>query len=360
MYLDKWCFRMPSNMLKIGWLYSAKFLEKKWGILTPFGFYKNFELITPSTRMRVGNISRWINQNSRNVECELYNPWKKYNLVVVVKISSPKVIALVSKLQKSGCKVIYDANVNYWEVWGKYSQASPKPTPEQQENTILISNIADLIVADSTYLANIASKYNKNVTWIPDNVDQILYCKKKKYKKQPEKLNLIWSGMSHKAEHLLDIRNTLEKLKDKVLITIVSEQPPPVLVELKKTLDVQYFRFSDKDYAAHLAESDVIISPKRLQNAYDLGHTEYKITLGMSVGLPAIASAQQSYIEAISYKQGGFIARSEREWESAIEYLFSDYNGRVKIGQHAYETVEELYSTPVVAKKYLCAIRELV
>ena len=69
-----------------------------------------------------------------------------------------------------------------------------------------------------------------------------------------------------------------------------------------------------------------------------MGHTEYKITLGMAVGLPAIASPQQSYVEAIGAHGGGIIARSTAEWVDALQRLQSDATLRGRMGAFARRT----------------------
>ena len=103
----------------------------------------------------------------------------------------------------------------------------------------------------------------------------------------------------------------------------------------------------------------IIISPKNLINGYEMGHTEYKITLGMAAGLPAVASPQQSYLEAVGHKGGGLIADSHEAWSDALGQLCGDHRLREQMGEAAAETVRERYSTPVVARRYLEALESL-
>jgi glycosyltransferase involved in cell wall biosynthesis len=85
-------------------------------------------------------------------------------------------------------------------------------------------------------------------------------------------------------------------------------------------------------------------------NGYELGHTEWKITLGMAAGLPAIASPQRSYIEALE-GGGGIVAASREDWVEGLEAL-RDPKRRFELGARARATVVERYSTPVVARRY--------
>ena len=110
------------------------------------------------------------------------------------------------------------------------------------------------------------------------------------------------------------------------------------------------------DDTAHAYE--IFVSPKRLVNGYELGHSEWKITLGMAAGLPAVASPQQSYVEAIGAHGGGIVADSPEEWRAALERL-RDPAVRAELGARARRTVEELYSTQVVARRYGEFLREV-
>jgi glycosyltransferase involved in cell wall biosynthesis len=103
----------------------------------------------------------------------------------------------------------------------------------------------------------------------------------------------------------------------------------------------------------------VIVSPKRLCNGYELGHTEWKITLGMAAGLPAVASPQRSYVEAIGHRGGGVVADGPDEWRGALERLRDDVSYRRDLGERAAETVRERYATPVVAAEYRDLLRRV-
>src|SRR5207302_10711774 len=136
-----------------------------------------------------------------------------------------------------------------------------------------------------------------------------------------------------------------------VELVVVSDARPPERDELAHVAETRYEPFSLRGYARALRGCDVIVSPKRLVNGYELGHSEWKITLGMAAGLPAIASPQQSYVEAIGAHGGGIVADSAEEWTAAFERL-RDPAERAELGARARRTVEERYSTPVVARRY--------
>jgi glycosyltransferase involved in cell wall biosynthesis len=116
-------------------------------------------------------------------------------------------------------------------------------------------------------------------------------------------------------------------------------------------LPLRWFRYSDPYYARLLGRADAIISPRYLNNGYNLGHTEYKISLGMARCLPAIASPQPAYVTAIRRDGGGIICDSPSDWEAALARLRDDVDLRLGMGRAARRTVENHYLTPVVAEK---------
>ncbi len=297
--------------------------------------------------MRAANIGRWINRHKRGLRSELYRPSRRYDVVVFVKAMDAAAQAEAMRIQERGGRVVFDANVNYYEIWGDYELANTRPTLEQQRDAIAMTRLADWVVADSSYLLGVVRKYTERASWIPDNVDTRLF--RPPRRRSGKDFRVVWSGMAAKTRPLLDIREALAATSAELMV--VSNEEPAELAELRDSVPVRFVNFSLRRYAQVLREADVIVSPKRLVNAYELGHTEWKITLGMAAGLAAVASPQQSYIEAITHRGGGIIAAGQGEWWVALERL-RDAGVRAELGSRARETVLERYSTPVAARRY--------
>jgi len=308
--------------------------------------------------MRISNNAQWINKHSKTLWNEIYDPRRKCDVAIFVKAMDGQCQREAAKIQAYGGKVIFDANVNYYEIWGTYDVPGTQPTPRQQSDAIQMTQMADWVIADSTYLENVIRPINARVTHVPDNVDMALFRGLRRHKNRSS-TRLIWSGVGKKARHLLEIKNALGTLKHVELI-LISDEPPEVMAELKRHVPCRYIPYSNRRYAQALRNADIIISPKCLNNAYEMGHTEYKITLGMAIGLPAVASPQQSYREAIEHLGGGIIASSPDEWHDALHHLTQNAERRADLGARAQQTVRECYATPVVAKRYESVIRNLL
>jgi glycosyltransferase involved in cell wall biosynthesis len=323
--------RFSERRIRVGWAVRAS-------LTTP---RLSFRALSPAVAMRVANVARWIDRNDRGFRNELYRPGRRYDVVVFVKTMDERTREEAERIRGYGGRVVFDANVNYYEVWGEYDIPDTRPTEEQQRDAAEMTRLADRVVADSSYLLEVVRKVNPESTWIPDNVDTRLFHGPPRGGDGP--LRLVWSGMAQKARPLLLIADVLADLGDAELV-VVSNREPEILPELRQAIPC-------RRYARILRTCDVIVSPKRLVNGYELGHTEWKITLGMAAGLPAVASPQRSYVEAIEHLGGGIVAEEGPEWREAFERL-RDRSVRAEMGERARRTVAERYSTPVVASAY--------
>lgn len=331
--------RSSSPRLRVGWATSGSTGERR----------VTFKALPAALAMRTTNIARWLDANGNGIVNEPYSDDRRYDVVIFVKAMSAAHRAQAERARERGAAVVFDANVNYYELEGEYVIPNTRPTEEQRADAIAMTKLADHVIADSSYLLRVVRDYNPNATWIPDNVDTTLF--RRRRSAVPGPLRLVWSGIAQKARHLLVIRDVLAHLRTAQLV-LVSDREPDVLPELRSAIACTYVAFSLRGYARLLQECNVIVSPKQLVNPYELAHTEWKITLGMAIGLPAVASPQQSYVEAIEHLGGGIVADSTAEWCEAFDRLESP-SLREVIGRNAERTVRELYATPVVARRYL-------
>jgi glycosyltransferase involved in cell wall biosynthesis len=329
--------RAGGPSLRVGWLTAATLTADR----------ATFRGLETSVAMRVANVAGWLNRNTR-IRNELYRSDRRYDVVVFAKAMDQRSQAEAERVHERGGRVVFDANVNYYDVWGEYDVPRTKPTEGQQRDAEAMTRGADAVVADSSYILAIVKRYNNRAAWIPDNVDLGVFRPRPRH--EGRRLRLAWSGRSQKARPLTLLLEPLAGLSD-VELAVVSDARPPELDELAEVVPCSFEPFSLRGYARTLRGCDAIVSPKRLVNGYELAHSEWKITLGMAVGLPAVASPQQSYVEAIGARGGGIVADTPEEWREAVERL-RDAAARDELGARARETVEELYSTPVVARRY--------
>src|SRR5207237_7696163 len=128
---------------------------------------------------------------------------------VFVKGMSEAHLDVAERAQSAGARVVFDANVNYYEIWGEYDIADTRPTEEQRREAAAMTRLADWVVADSSYLLGVVRKLNERASWIPDNVDTSLFRPGRRARRDGRPLRLVWSGMARKAKPLLLVRESL-------------------------------------------------------------------------------------------------------------------------------------------------------
>jgi glycosyltransferase involved in cell wall biosynthesis len=323
--------------LRVGWATSSSLAADR----------ATFRGLETSVAMRIANVGRWVNRNLR-IRSEMYRPERRYDVVVFVKAMDERTRRERERVQAAGSKAVFDANVNYYEIWGEYDLPNTRPTEEQRLAAIEMTERADAVVADSSYIHDIVRKLNDRAVWIPDNVDLRLF-RPPRRGRSAASVRLVWSGRSAKA-HPLQLLEDLAGELDGFELVVVSDREPAELGGVRQALPTTFESFDLRRYARILRTCDAIISPKRLVNGYELGHTEWKITLGMATALPALASPQRSYVEALQ-GGGGIVAESRDDWITALKTI-RDPDVRRALGAKARATVEERYSTPVVARLY--------
>ncbi len=94
-----------------------------------------------------------------------------------------------------------------------------------------------------------------------------------------------------------------------------------------------------------LAGLDINLAPLEVGNPFCEGKSEIKFSEAGIVGVPTVASATQTYREAIHDGEDGFVALSAVEWREKLEKLILDPSFRVAMGNQARKTALERYTT---------------
>src|SRR5213592_3373983 len=111
-----------SSAKRVGWVTSSSLDNPR----------ATFRGLPAPVAMRVTNVARWIDANDGGLRNELYRRDGRYDVVVFVKAMSRRHREEAEREQAAGARIVFDANVNYYEVWGEYDLSGTKPTEEQQ------------------------------------------------------------------------------------------------------------------------------------------------------------------------------------------------------------------------------------
>ena len=299
---------------------------------------------------------------------ELYRPWRKYEAVIFLKSMGEESLAIARKLKSKGVKIIFDANVDYFTpAKGEFFYHGMAPTEAQRICALKMVGLSDAVIGDSRHLAEIASGYNRVVEWIPDNVPDDLI----KMNRTPRKfeansrMKVFWSGEAVKLFELLLIRDVLVSLSEHIHLVLITNSLESLdrwfksyknqFYDLMGLLSHEFLEFrSIEDLMAIYDQGGIIISPRHLNNTYNMGHTEWKISLGMARGCIALCSPQPSYVDISDRAsgQGIRICANSRDWTQAFETLKDDDFDWEGERSAACSVVRTHYATSVVADSH--------
>lgn len=336
---------------------------RRLGPLSPFHGSRGS---TAMGEMRFGWIADAVNCRPEYGLCyDLYRPFRRYDMLVFVKSMTPDCLQLAREYHRSGRCVLFEINVNYFNIEGAFYYEGMKPTLEQRANAIAMAEECDGIIAASLFIEDACRSCNHRTTWIPDNVNLEMVPAKRSYHLPGKRLRLLWSGQALKLFDLLAVEDVLRKLKDNLELVLVTTDLSalelvyePYRSRLKKLLGDLECRIVRYESITQLmqvyGEGGVLISPRFLDSSCNLGHTEWKITLGMACGRVAVCSPQQSYIEVsnLSGGKGIRICRNSSEWAEAFDGVLSGRFTMEYEEDAARKVVAEHYSTAVVAGKH--------
>jgi glycosyltransferase involved in cell wall biosynthesis len=109
------------------------------------------------------------------------------------------------------------------------------------------------------------------------------------------------------------------------------------------------------------SQADVVIAPRFLDNSYNLGHTEWKVTLAMACGCVAVASPVPSYqsVRARASAREIVICNTLSDWYSAFDFFLG--NGiSMENRELSITLVDQYYSSQVIANKHKAFMKPLL
>lgn len=323
--------------------------------------------------MRYGWIAEAAGRLQKEMRYELFRPHKKFDVIVFLKSMGPECEHLQERLALKGVKTVFDANVDYFSTpTGVEYYEGMFPRTDQVESARRMACNCDGVICDSSHIANIACQYSRNSTCITDNVKDSFIASESEWKPGTGKLMLLWSGESVKLFDLLNIKQVLLSLKAKVKLRIItnaldslrlwSESTRRDFNDLLSQVEHEIISFTTvEDLLKIYDKGGIFISPRYLNNSYNLGHTEWKIALAMARGRYVLCSPQQSYIELhnLASSKGVRVCRTDNEWHAAINELATrefDWFGEQAA---ACSVVRKYYASSVLALKHLNFIKSV-
>lgn len=307
-----------------------------------------------------------------DVQYEVYRPWQRYDAVVFLKSMGQRAFGLLTRLQARGVPCIFDANVNYFELGGTEYYRGMLPTDEQRREAVAMACASSAVIADSDFIAECGRQYSRHIVWIPDNVPMNLVPKYRLTRKG-KRLQLFWSGEAVKLFELLAAEEALLAVRKHVELVLITNDLaaldrlyPDTRQRLERLLSQLHVRIINFQSIEHLfeiySEGGVCISPRFLDNPYNLGHTEWKITLAMACGRLALCSPVPSYVivSTRAEDRGIRIPKDNDSWNKAFDEVLVGSFPWAEEEAAARFVVQRFYSTAAVASEHTSFVQHVV
>jgi glycosyltransferase involved in cell wall biosynthesis len=306
---------------------------------------------------------------------ELFRPWRSYAAVVFLKSMNEDSFVLAGKCQRQKVLTLFDLNVDYLSpVSGTYYFKGMAPTVQQNEQARQMAEVCDAVIADSRWLAEVAQQYTSKAIWIPDCIPDYFFRETCSWiPKLNEPIPLLWSGEAVKLFELLLIEDVLRSFKNKIVLKIVTNSLEAIdrifqpwqrrIIRLLKDLQVEIIPFQDiHNLMSCYDQGGVFISPRFLDNTYNMGHTEWKITMPMARGRIVLCSPQPSYedVGRLSGGRGIRICKTQDEWMKAFDEIMKKDFAWQEEQKSATQVVENDYSSSAVVKKHADFVKNLL
>ena len=325
--------------------------------------------------MRFGWIADWVNARpALGFHYELYRPWHRYDALVFIKAMGVRENRLRTHAEKRGVVTVFDANVNYYTRQGTYYYEGMAPTETQKTDAEEMTRHCTAVMADSRYIEQCCKPFNPRVRWIPDNVNLQLVPRSAPSNGRAGKMDILWSGQSNKMFEFLAIEATLRKYAHHIRLVLITNSmkaldswQPDIKQRFDRLLgDIEHelvpYTNLDALLTLYAHRPGICVAPRFLNNAYNLGHTEWKITLAMACGRLALASPVPSYqdVAARTDGHGLWLCDSEQDWNEAFEGVLSPAMRWDEEEAAAAHIVRHHYSTEVIAPAHADYLREIL
>jgi hypothetical protein len=272
------------------------------------------------------------------------------DVAVFVRWQDSAALRAARAAKDAGARVVVDLCVNYFDETGLLPGGYGVLGRHVEECRAMVG-VADLVTTASAFIAERARPLAARVEYLPDSVDHCHFALRKRHDAAAVGPPVaIWCGVAVKAAELEPVLPSLEKRG--IPLVVVSDAAPVL------SMPFDFVRWRHASAPSDLLRGDFCVAPREVDNAYNRGHSFFRIGLFMAEGVPPIAGPVPSYREVIRPGESGLICSTDGEWEAALDLVVND-RGRLGAWSQAAAAAMAPYSTEVIAARYAALFREL-
>mgnify|MGYP006138031741 CR=1 FL=1 len=258
------------------------------------------------------------------------------------------------RFAKTKAKVVFDFDDAIWllDISEGNKNLSWLKDPSKTKKII---GLSDLIIAGNSYLADYASRHNKNVKVLPSVIDTDFYRSAHRIAQGP--ITIGWSGSQTTNKHFLLAEPWLIKLKEKydtkIRFVVLTERK----IEIEG-LDIETMVWNKEREVENLDLIDIGMMPLP-DDDWARGKCGFKGIQYMSLSKPAVMSPVGVNPEIIEHGVNGYLAESTDEWFQCLSVLIESAELRSKIGAEGRKSIEQHYSVKSAQGKLLSMLENL-
>jgi glycosyltransferase involved in cell wall biosynthesis len=209
-----------------------------------------------------------------------------------------------------------------------------------------ILRCAAAVIAGNNFLADYATRFNRQVTVVPSSIDPAAYS-------HVANSNVVgWIGSRTTLPYLKPLRPVFESLGIKPRV-IASGDP----TQLGFEAEFRPWRLETE--MEELSQFGIGIAPLP-DSPWERGKCGVKILQYMACGIPVVASPVGVNAQIVVDGVNGFLAKNNEEWTTALRTLFADSNQRQRLGAAGREAVEKSFTVQGAAAAVNSVLRSLV
>ena len=310
--------------------------------------------------------------NKRNLNFEIADPSKKYDLVV---LSQSADLSVWHDYDLGGAKIVYDSIDSYLSIprneikgrlrgLAKYISGKSKYLRLNQWKAIESMCLrADAVICSTTEQA-------KDIKPFCNNVHQILdihtdYKKTKNDYKSDKVFNIVWEGLGDNVFQLKFLKSVFAELEKKHEIALHCVTDISYLEYLGKynkiyTSDVlkglskrvYLYEWNEIMASEIISFSDLAVIPVDLTKPLAKGKPANKLLLFWRMGVPVITSATPAYDRAMKEAGLDMTCRTKEEWLYMLDKYIMSHESRQFAGNAGKRIIGEYYSENDTLKKW--------
>lgn len=224
---------------------------------------------------------------------------------------------------------------------------------------------ADLVTASTKHLADVVSKYNPNVVYVPNVVDPRLHgavVAREKEARHRGDIRIYWGGGAGHYEDLETIKDALIRIvQEDERVKLVFSNFVPAWAANLPAFRAFMIPFAHLNAYARVLKwicADIAIAPL-CDNPFNKAKSHVKYLDYAMAGIPGVYQDMEPY-ETVADGVTGLKARTQNDWYESIKALIEDEGLRGSIAADAKRDVLENWTTDKWERRYEQMLKELI